>query len=160
MLRLLYTAFTVLLITSVGDAGSKNNNESPNQQVQQHKVNNNLTTQSPITTHSVPMNFAKNDLLYLSELPLEQLLKVKKSIDEIQQVSRHADTNDDDDQHHPIGVVEELKSTEDAVLESRIINDYNLENEKGQLNNPLPLVTNHQQQQQQLQQNTQLPINR
>jgi hypothetical protein len=40
------------------------------------------------TTHSQPMNFENNNnLLFLAELPLEQLLKVKKSIEELQQLN-------------------------------------------------------------------------
>ena len=139
--------FIVLLLISVGDAGSKNNNESlaTNHKVKQ-QINN--TIQTPIT-HSVPMNFAKNDLLYLSELPLEQLLKVKKSIDEIQQVNQRVD-------EHPIGVVEETGTTESAVMESRIINDSGFGNDKRRQNGALPMVTNQNLQQQQ----RQLTINR
>ncbi|CAG9805957.1 unnamed protein product [Chironomus riparius] len=139
--------FIVVLLISVGDAGSKNNNESlaTNHKVKQ-QINN--TTQTPIT-HSVPMNFAKNDLLYLSELPLEQLLKVKKSIDEIQQVNQRVD-------EHPIGVVEETGTTESAIMESRIINDSGFGNEKRRQNGALPMAINQNLQQQQ----RQLTINR
>lgn len=139
--------FIVLLLISVGDAGSKNHNESlaTNHKVKQ-QINN--TTQTPIT-HSVPMNFAKNDLLYLSELPLEQLLKVKKSIDEIQQVNHRAD-------EHPIGVVEETGTIESTVMESRIINDSGFGNDKRRQNSAMPMVTN----QNLLQQQRQMTMNR
>jgi hypothetical protein len=59
------------------------------------------TTSQPAITHSLPMTFIRNDLLFLSELPLDQLLKVKKSINEIQQVNRFANIGDD------VGVVDE-----------------------------------------------------
>lgn len=140
--------FILLLLISVGDAGSKNNNNeslATNHKVKQ-QINN--TAQTPIT-HSVPMNFAKNDLLYLSELPLEQLLKVKKSIDEIQQVNQRAD-------EHPIGVVEETGTTESSLMESRIINDSNFGNDKRRQNSALPLATN----QNLLQQQRQFTMNR
>lgn len=125
-----------LLIKSlVCEVDNPTNNESLESK---QPVINSTTTQTPIT-HSVPMNFAKNDLLYLSELPLEQLLKVKKSLEEIQQVNRQGD----------IGVVEEnTASAAAAAVESRIINEPNLGHEKAPSNIPLPLVSNSNNQQQ------------
>ena len=43
---------------------------------------------------SQPLNFIANDLIFLSELPLDKLLKVKKSIEEIQRV-KSVDENDE-----------------------------------------------------------------
>jgi hypothetical protein len=77
--------------------------------------------------HSEPMNFAKSDLLYLSELPLEQLLKVKKSIDEIQQVSRRAPLHDNQqpDIISEIGVVveEPARPSVQSTIQSRTMDE-------------------------------------
>lgn len=92
MLKILLILTVLKTFTIV--AGN-NSNESPT--TDQPAINSTIKKTTTVvaqaaeqqpSTHSEPMNFAKNDLLYLSELPLEQLLKVKKSIDEIQQVNR------------------------------------------------------------------------
>ena len=59
--------------------------------------------------HNPPhsMNFVPRDLLFLSEMPLEQLLKVKKSIEEIQQANQ----------------MEQIHRHDEPALESRIVND-------------------------------------
>lgn len=95
-----------------------------------------IKTSTPLpTTHSEPMNFMKNDLLFLSELPLEQLLKVKKSLNEIQQVNRQSNVGSE------IGVVEEeimpLSSINEGI-ESRTFDDgVNLDvGNRRVLNNP------------------------
>ncbi|KAG5682508.1 hypothetical protein PVAND_011857 [Polypedilum vanderplanki] len=79
------------------------------------------------STHLESMNFIKSDLLYLSELPLEQLLKVKKSIEEIQQVNRQAQpyVNDHENQLvNEIGVViEETTPNVSTTIESRTLNE-------------------------------------
>lgn len=59
------------------------------------------------TAFARSLSFAGNELLYLSELPLEQLLKVKKSLGELRQASVPAYHGDN-----------ELK---EDVLESRMI---------------------------------------
>lgn len=38
-------------------------------------------------SYARPLNFAGSDLIYLSELPLEQLLHVKKAINELKQMN-------------------------------------------------------------------------
>lgn len=60
------------------------------------------------TTLASSLNFAGNDLLFLSEMPLEQLLKVKKSLGELRQPGEFAAYHGDN----------ELK---EDVLESRMI---------------------------------------
>lgn len=59
------------------------------------------------------LNFEKSNLLFLSEMPLEQLLKVKKSIEEIQQVGLNYNRNH----------ASETVTTAGTTLESRIINE-------------------------------------
>lgn len=88
------------------------------------------------------LNFAQRDLLFLSEMPLEQLLKVKKSIDEIQQASRQVYENH---KYEPI------YSTAGTTLESRIINDevhHELDSGRVQ-SSAMPLINMNQSPQQQ-----------
>jgi hypothetical protein len=101
--------------------------------------------------HSEPLNFAQRDLLFLSEMPLEQLLKVKKSIDEIQQASRQV--------HHNHNYEPPLDT---AAMESRIINDepMRLELDGGRVQSSAMPLINTNQSPQQLQQQPPPTINR
>lgn len=74
-------SITVLLIVLKCSKGSDDNHSN-------HNVNS--------TTFAKSINFAGNDLLYLSELPLEQLLKVKKSLRELRQTSSPAYLGDNE----------------------------------------------------------------
>jgi len=52
---------------------------------------NNSIKHSINSTQPQPLNFMESDLLFLSELPLNELLKVRKSIEEIQQTNAISD---------------------------------------------------------------------
>lgn len=97
------------------------------------------------------LNFEKSNLLFLSEMPLEQLLKVKKSIEEIQQVGGL---------NYNRNHATEIVTTAGTTLESRIINEEPSSNfELGHGNSAMPLI-NINQQTQQPQQQQQSTLNR
>lgn len=106
--------------------------------------------------HSLPqsLNFPQRDLLLLSEMPLEQLLKVKKSLDDIQLVSRQVQAN-----HN----YELFNANPGTTLESRIINDdtvkFELDNDRVQ-NSAMPLININQSTQKHQQQPPPPTINR
>lgn len=56
-----------------------------------------------------PLNFAGSDLIYLSELPLEQLLHLKKSINELKQMSSP--------------IAQDERDERDDLLENRMLSD-------------------------------------
>lgn len=61
---------------------------------EENLANHNLNS----TAFSRPMNFLDNDLLFLSELPLEKLLKVRKSLNELKQASFEVNRQNYDDE--------------------------------------------------------------
>lgn len=102
----------------------------------------------PTNAHSEPLNFVQRDLLFLSEMPLEQLLKVKKSIDEIQQASRQVYSNHNYEKPP-------IDTTAGTALESRIINDDPIKHELGGgrvQSSAMPLININQSPQQHQQQ--------
>jgi hypothetical protein len=127
---LLFVAVSKAFAIIAADAGNNNNTSTDRGAVISTA---HAAAHRPSTTHSEPMNFAKSDLLYLSELPLEQLLKVKKSIDEIQQVSRRAPPHQHDNVNlyrnndqiiSEIGVVvEEPRPSVGTTMQSRAMDE-------------------------------------
>lgn len=86
---------TVLSLFLVSTASGKNENFN------NYKINSSLLART--------VNFGGNDFLYLSELPLEKLLQVKKSLDELKQQTSYSDYRKD-------------SGVEDDLLESRMMN--------------------------------------
>lgn len=91
-------SITVIFMTSlslflVSTASEKNENFN-----NYNKINSTLLART--------VNFGGNDFLYLSELPLEKLLQVKKSLDELKQQTSYSAYR---------------KDSEDVLLESRMI---------------------------------------
>lgn len=102
------------------------------------------------------LNFEKSNLLFLSEMPLEQLLKVKKSIEEIQQVGGL---------NYNRNHATETLTTAGTTLESRIINEepssnFELGHGKFVKSSAMPLININQQTQQPQQQQQQSTLNR
>lgn len=102
------------------------------------------------------LNFEKSNLLFLSEMPLEQLLKVKKSIEEIQQVGGL---------NYNRNHASETLTTAGTTLESRIINEepssnFELGHGKFMKSSAMPLININQQTQQPQHQQQQSTLNR
>lgn len=146
---------------------AKNNASSPLINDQNLLVN---LTNAHSATPSQSMGFEKSNLLFLSEMPLEQLLKVKKSIEEIQQVGRGSGNTEYSNYNKHNQVTENVATTnsDGTTLEGRIINEepsMKFELAHGKVkSSAMPLINVKQQQhnhlQQQQFQQTQPTINR
>lgn len=69
------------------------------------------------SSYASPLNFAGSDLIYLSELPLEQLLHVKKAINELKQMN-FPELQEDNDRSHDL--LENRMLSDDQMFGSKL----------------------------------------
>lgn len=141
---LIFSLFSSTFCTSTNETSGRQNATNT---ISDNNLANLTNAHSAAPPPPQSMNSVKNDLLFLSEMPLEQLLKVKKSIEEIQQVGRQMSNH-----RHNFGAETAVLTTAGTTLESRIINEQPQKFELGSGNDKLmssamPLINVNQQKQ-------------